>query len=191
MISVTIDVAGFYFEQSVMVPEDSSILDVMEAVKRQTSLNRTGPRFDYSVEGQSQDNLFLDGIRVTHRNGSALTRQQRPNPRPYEDGVYEFYDDDVEEDNGRLRPRNPTSRFFVNAWQYYVYNAQRVDLGRLQATQNPTDRKIIALSRKPSAGGIQLGDNFLIVWRLIAIALRPTYGDSLKVAMRRGMTGNG
>lgn len=186
MISVTVDVAGFYFEETVVVDEGSSIRDVMEAVKQQTAARRSGAKLDYSDEGDSPDNLFLDGIRITHRNGSAMSRQNRPNPRAYPDGVYEFYDDDVDERDGRLFPRNVNGRFFVNAWQYYVYDEQRRDLGRLQAGQSPTDRKIIAYSRSPSRGGIQLGNNYLIVWRLIAIALQPTYGHSLKVAMRRG-----
>lgn len=185
MISVTVDVAGFYFEKTVTVDENASILNVMQAVKEATSGPR-GASLDFSVEGTPPNDLFLDGLRITHRNGSAVSRQ-RPNSKSYPDGVYEFYDDDVEFVNGRLRRKHPNGQFFVNAWQYYVYDESRVDINRraaLNSPNDPTARTIVPLSRGPADGGVQLGNNFLIVWRLVAIALEPSYGDSLKVAMR-------
>jgi hypothetical protein len=185
VIEVTLDIAGMYYSKKVKVKTGATVEDVMTAAM---SLNAPGSARLYFDPEESQGERYIDSIRVEHDGGSAKSRQDPS--RVYADGTYEYYDDDVE-----IVEISPTTRRlvakssplpYVLAWQYYVYDEEFRDLSRKRAPDG-IKRTVVPFS-KSNANGFMLGNNYTIVWRLIAIFVKPTYGDSLKVAMAKMKT---
>ena len=77
-------------------------------------------------------------------------------------------------ENGQFLPRDNSKRH-VLVWQYYVYDESGRDSDRMNMT---SARIVVPLSERT------LNENCLVVWRLVAIFLKP-YGDSLKIAASR------
>jgi hypothetical protein len=166
-IHVTIDIAGMYYRRSIDVPKGSTIKEIMEALKV-SDQTATDFQLDYSTEKYAERE-FIDGISVRHLQ-PAVSRQD--STRTYDAGLYEYYDDGVTVQDGRFVPSDP-NKSYVLAWQYYVYDANGRDRDR--ANVNST-RTVVPFSEQ------KINDVSLIVWRLVAIFLKPSYGHSLKVA---------
>lgn len=174
---VTLDVAGMYYRKDVEVDEGATVEDVMLAA--QASNGPRGAQLDFETETINGE-TFLDSITVTHQGKSARSGQNKQ--RIYPDGTYEYYDDDVilNKKTGLFEPKDPT-REFVLAWQYYVYDNNGNDLSRFGGEA----RKVVPFTRSDTEYAFEARfAPYTVVWRLIAIWLRPSYGDSLKVAMR-------
>jgi hypothetical protein len=176
-IEVTLDIAGMYYNKKVKVKSGATVEDVMIAAMNTNSPGSARLFFDPEQSGGMR---YIDSIRVEHVGGSAKSRQNQS--RIYEDGIYEYYDDDVDVDptTGRLVARNSPLPY-VLAWQYYVYDEAFRDLSRARVADGIA-RTVVPFSDSNS-NGYMLGNNYTIVWRLIAIFVKPTYGKSLKVAM--------
>lgn len=178
MAIVKLDIAGMYFGEEILVEitPDTTVKDVMDAAVLQTAGN-TGskPTFSYSdedVEGKRTVNT----ITVVHRGGSAKSRQAppgSPNPRTYPNGVYSYSDDSVFIREMGLRALDP-NKAFVLAWQYYVYDETGVDLARMR--YGAGSRAVVPFGQTADKGYV-LEDGYTVVWRLVAIFVRPTHHD--------------
>jgi hypothetical protein len=179
MPQVTLDIAGMYFSESVTVPEGATIKDLMDAVVTKTNppLGNNKASFNYRSEKFDDDSKQINTITITHRGGSAKSRQTKGGQgtgRTYPNGIYSYTDDAVKEllPNKPLRAANPNQNAIL-AWQYYVYDAEGRDLARAAGAS----RKIVPFDAPPSDGGYSLGEGYTVVWRLITICVRSTHGD--------------
>ena len=189
IIKVTLDIAGMFFRQpDVEVPRTASVKDVMDAVVAATANGSTAgtPTFSYTSEPylSAPPGRTVNTITVVHRNNSAKSRQNGGGTgRIYRDGIYSFSDDSVfiqetPTKPQRLSPADP-NKTFVLAWQYYVYDKHGVDQAR---KPNALARSIVPFDKQPDATtGYQLSDGDLIVWRLVAIFLRPTHDSAYEL----------
>ncbi len=176
MIHVTLDIAGMYFDHTVAIHENSTVKNLMDKVKQETSNSPRGARFDYLPEPLGKNNQ-VNSITVEHRNGSAESRQTRhksEQKRFYSDGIYSFADDMVVI-NGKVLSVDP-NKSSVSAWQYYVYDKH----GNEQARNNKDGRsgiarKIVAFDASPTEGGYELKEGSCVVWRLVTIFVRPSH----------------
>lgn len=168
MVKVTIDIAGYYYREVVEVPEGATVQTAMKEAEKLESF----PKLKITTE-TFKEKLFLDSITVTHSGGSAESGQTKNEPvkRTYPDGIYSGADDAVQvsEDGTQLIAvdQNATS---VNAWQYYIYDKDSVDLNRKAGT-----RRIVPFSEVFDIDGEMRGlkDKDVIVWRQITIRTRP------------------
>ena len=172
-VSLTIDVAGFYYSQTVSVPTTATLMTAMDAAKAKDAA-AGAPRMALNFTTEILDGQeYIDCISVHHFD-RAESRQDKT--RKYDPGIYKYSDDEVYFlPNGNLAPRDPM-KSFVLSWQYYCYDIDGRDISRGQAE---TDRKVVPFSVST------VGDTRLLVWRLVAIFLRPSHGDSLKIARAR------
>lgn len=189
-MTVRVDFAGLYFSIEVPFVQNETIRGLLLRIQTITGApGYVGPRAEFYEEEYSADGLTLDGVTITHRNGSAKSRQlvknaagQLVGKRQYDNGIYHFSDDSVGIDAANplrpLRPADP-NKAFVSAWQYYVYDEQGRDLARLRPTPPGTamdpDREIVPFS-DPSTIPLVM-DGYTIVWRLVTIFVRPTHAD--------------
>ncbi|MEO0566533.1 MAG: hypothetical protein AAF066_02295 [Pseudomonadota bacterium] len=178
MVSVSLDIAGFYFRAlDVPVPDGSPVRALMDAV-RNRKLGENGATLEFDTEfinGQE----FLDSITVNHIDGSAISGQSTD--RVYPDGVYAAADEKITlQPGGLLSPLLASSRNAtgVLAWQYYVYDADSVDLNRRFGP-----RRVVPFSEvfkvkddqdELVPRGLKEGDT--VVWRLVQIRTRPDGG---------------
>jgi hypothetical protein len=195
-MTVKLDVAGMFFGIEVPFVENESIRDLHLRIQNLT--NAPGyptnlARIEFLEEPFSNGEFQVDGITITHRNQSGKSRQMmtdangnpvvngagEPVRRIYQAGIYHFSDDSVAPEARRptegLRAVDP-NKAFISAWQYYVYNADGVELARRRPDGSaPIVREIVPYSRRRAADIIQDGQT--IVWRLITIFVRPTHAD--------------
>lgn len=174
MPELTIDIAGFYYSTKVEIDESKTFLDAMNAASQAdlTAPKGSRPVLEFTTESLN-GKVFIDGISVYHPKDPASRQDPR---RTYAAGLYEYFDDDVLlTPGGGFEPANPNTPY-VLAWQYYAYDAEGRDADR--AGQR-VDRKVVPFSEQT------IGTTTLLVWRLVAIFLRPSYRDSLKVARAR------
>lgn len=171
MGELTIDIAGFYYSSKVQTKEADTFLDAMNAASQADKAAPAGSRpvLEFTTESFN-GKLFIDGISVHHPTRPA-SRQDKT--RTYGAGLYEYFDDDVVlTPTNAFEPADPNTPY-VLAWQYYAYDAEGRDADR--AGQR-VERKVVPFSEQT------IGTTTLLVWRLVAIFLRPSYRDSLKVA---------
>ena len=184
---VTLDIAGFYYRQQVELPDDDVVNSVKDVMIAAQALGGT-PSLSFAgeiIDGRE----FLDNITVTHRGNSAVSGQTlndaTADQRIYDDGAYAAADDfvifgSVDRPDGTTLKRliSPEGKRIVSAWQYYVYDAQFVDLNRRGGT-----RRVVPYSVPLDVGdelrGIRDGDT--VVWRRISSCLGPTV-DPILVA---------
>lgn len=192
MIKVNLDIAGFYFNCEVEVPEDATVKDVMNAAVILTAAGPTASQgkllYDTDAAGD------VDRITVIHSSTSAVSRQKsifagaaasEYAPRTYPAGIYSFSDDAVlVEVNGVKQFRSVDSnRMFVHAWQYYVYDAHFVDQARRRPYPptgggNPAiDRQIVPFGVGGPGKGYSLTHGSTVVWRLVTIMTGPNVSD--------------
>ncbi|MEO0938943.1 MAG: hypothetical protein AAFY38_12390 [Pseudomonadota bacterium] len=182
-VPVTLDIAGFYFSKTVHLPEGSTVEDLMKEVKKTTSSQT--PSLDFDTE-TILGRRFVDSITIEHSEATAQSRQKDKTtgvqrPRVYPAGTYSNADEAVRfKDNDPDKPliavdRNKTG---VMAWQYYVYDADGVDVNRKSGP-----RRIVPFSdpfTTVDADGNEqirgLKKNDTVVWRLIMIRTRPDTG---------------
>ena len=133
--------------------------------------------FDFSIEVGPSAGLFINEIALLHLK-PPMSRQLREGQsvnRSYDAGRYAYADDPVKpvtveaSDDPtvkipRLARADGRDLPFVLAWQYYLYDAEGRDLARASGTT----RTIEAASTR------LLDADVTIVWRLIAIMLKPT-----------------
>lgn len=179
-IKVGVDITGMYYRRDVEVPEGSTILQAMQAARdadlADAAAGKPAPVLSFQTEPSPGGEDQIDGITVTH---AERARSRQGGGRSYPAGRYEYFDDSVREGtDGSFEPEDPGKRY-VLAWQYYVYDEEGVDRDR--AGLNST-REVVASSRQT------LNAPCLVVWRLVAIFMRP-YGDSLKIAAARSRVG--
>ncbi|MCE2892409.1 MAG: hypothetical protein O9270_18615 [Aquidulcibacter sp.] len=167
MPKIKLDIAGMYFSFEANVAAGACVKDVMDDVAVKTRApDYKGPRFRYTTETIGTF-LSLNGIRIDHENGSAVSRQDAT--RVYPDGIYRYDDDAVDFKNGLLVGTDPTKNY-VLAWQFYVYDKNGVE----HARTNGTKRSIISFAEKnPAKMGYVLEDGSTVVWRLVAIFYKP------------------
>lgn len=189
MISVRVDVAGMYYRPKapVKVPKGSSVLKALEAVRDRDIeaflADGSDPIFDFSIETGPTNGLFINEIAIIHRT-PAISGQS--STRKYEAGRYAYPDDPVglrEIDNTtRLVRTDGRDLPYVLAWQYYLYDNEGRDLARKMGS---TVRKVEPVSQKI------LDIDVTIVWRLIAIFVKPTELPGIKalVAKEKPVTG--
>ncbi|MEO0617735.1 MAG: hypothetical protein AAFZ01_00465 [Pseudomonadota bacterium] len=187
MIKVNLDVTGmFYRRDSITVKDDATVFDVMDAAVK---LNPTaGPRealIEFNREAMPEDAKFLNSIKITHRGGSAASRQTlgAAKPRVYPDGVFSAEDEPIIPNAaGYLVPavRLPDgslvedpSKSTVTAWQYYIYDNAFVDKNRA-AAKGGQERKIVPFTESKRDYPLENGDT--IVWRLVTLVLRQNRG---------------
>ncbi|MDX8353964.1 hypothetical protein [Cognatiyoonia sp. IB215182] len=177
MITVTIDVAGFYYGREVQVEEGATVEAAMQAA---TNLPNT-PSLSFTTETLA-NKVFLDSITIQHNYGSAKSRQSIPEQgepdlqRVYPDGIYSGADDAVDFDTAVTPPRlvafdqNATK---VNAWQYYVYDQDFVDINRKAGS-----RRIVPFTEVLTVDGEPRGlkNKDTVVWRRVTICTRPDGG---------------
>jgi hypothetical protein len=188
MISVNLDIAGFFFRIAVQVPANATVKDVMDAAVAATAGGPTAttPKLTYSSEDYSADpnGKTINTLTVIHADGSAKSGQTNQDMtstgRVYGDGIYYFTDDAVllpkEGDTvRRLRPADP-NKSSVQAWQYYVYDKDGVDQARKPEARS---RRIVPFDS--TAGGYTLTENSTVVWRLVGIFLRPTHAEEAQL----------
>ena len=135
------------------------------------------------------DRRFLRTIIVSHSGGTAESGQNTADGtsinRTYPDGVYVGEDDKVSFSSDAQNPILVSDDGLpkVQAWQYYVYNAAKVDLNRAAGP-----RRIVPYTDCfPSNENPRVfQDDDTVVWRQVSICVAPTFGansDSLKVAL--------
>jgi hypothetical protein len=179
MKKITLDVAGFFYGVIVDVSDDvTTVKDVMLQAQSgrgvsSAIMGNPVPKLSFTTEKilvGTNEKEFVDQITITHSNGSARSRQS--NDRVYDDGAYGYADDPVVFQNQRIVPVNPNEEI-VLSWQYYLYDTDGKDQSRAGAG---TQREVIPFSEPAvdSTGKTLLTPNSTIVWRLIALALRPT-----------------
>jgi hypothetical protein len=195
-MAVKLDIAGMFFEIEVPFVENETIRDLHLRVQKLTNESEypvDKARIEFLEEPFANGEFQLDGITVTHRNQSGKSRQMmtdtdgqiivdgagEPVRRLYQAGIYHFSDDGVSVNPTRptegLRAVDP-NRPIVSAWQYYIYDADGVDLARKRPVGvDPAVREIVPYSRRRPVDIIQDGQT--IVWRLITIFVRPTHAD--------------
>jgi hypothetical protein len=196
-MTVKLDVSGMFFGIEVDFVAGETIRDLLLRVQALTNapgydLNK--PKIEFLEEPFDHGEFQLDGITVTHRNRSGLSRQVKTDKltgmiivneageavrRTYQGGIYHFSDDSAKVDADRptqgLRAVDP-NKPFVSAWQYYVYDIDGVDLARKRPVGgDPILREIVPYSRRKPVDIIEDGQT--IVWRLITIFVRPTHAD--------------
>jgi hypothetical protein len=154
MAKVTVDVTGFYFAQTVDVPPNTSVLEVMRAVEAQSGLSKDDPVFRF----QSSSNGTIRTISVEHRK--APTSRQYKRKKPFPDnlvpGFYEFTE------------QEPDAKNQLIAWQYYVMKP--VGGSSIDFTTVSADRKVEAAKD----GKFDWTDGMKIVWRGVLICLNRT-----------------
>lgn len=161
MVQVTLDVTGFYFSQTVDVPEGASVEDVMLQAERDT---RNDPEREFSfVPMFKGTKKFLQTITVNWKV-EAESRQQPANPgeprRKYPAGVY-IFDDEL---------GSPVRNNLALVWQYYIFD----ETGALLTA----DRKIVPFSETNTGENpIVFKDGYKVVWRLVAICTGPSFGS--------------
>ncbi len=167
MPKVKLDIAGMYFSFEASVAAGACVKDVMDDVAVKTRApGYEGPRFRYTTETIGTF-LSLNGIRIDHVNGSAVSRQDAT--RVYPDGIYRYDDDAVDFKNGLLVGTDPTKNY-VLAWQFYVYDKNGVE----HARKDGAKRSIVSFAEKdPAKMGYALEDGSTVVWRLVAIFYKP------------------
>jgi hypothetical protein len=180
LITVNIDVAGFYYRakgdltQGVKLPRGASVLDAMAATRARDMKAHmkggTGPILDFSVEIGPTPGLFINEISVLHMTPATSRQESQPAGAPrrsYEAGRYAYADDPVDFDavNNRLVRNDAVDLPYVLAWQYYLYDRDGRDLARVPKA---TNRKVVPASEA------ELDQDVTIVWRLIAIFLKPS-----------------
>jgi hypothetical protein len=177
-VNILIDVAGFYFRRSVTLADDGVTKSVKDAMVAAKALPQgTGPgegTLDFT--GETLDGReFISNIIVTHSGGTAASGQTigSPNPRIYDDGVYNAGDNFVifGDVNGQPRLISPEGKRIVSAWQYYVYDQNSVDLNRAGGP-----RRVVPYSEPFETGGNVRGlqDGDTVVWRRVSICVAPT-----------------
>lgn len=174
MAELTIDIAGFYYSSKVTVQDTDTFLNAMNAASAADLAAPAGSRPVLEFTTESLDGkVFIDGISIRHPKPPAS--RQDPS-RTYAAGLYEYFDDDVVlKPGGGFEPADPNTPY-VLAWQYYAYDAEGRDADR---SGQRVERKVVPFSQQT------VGTTTLLVWRLVAIFLRPSYRDSLKVARAR------
>ncbi|MEL6201912.1 MAG: hypothetical protein AAFR39_06085 [Pseudomonadota bacterium] len=192
MVEVTVDITGYFFSRTVNVPKEATVQEVMaEAV----AANATAANDEARLLVLSDlDDKFLNEIIVVHRGGSAKSRQVRDGvpTRQYDDGIFSFADDQIEIEAGpngtsRFAPRDPNASRAL-AWQFYVYKETSeglVDLSR--SNLGGLRRQVEAFSE---ATPFVAGDDdakYQVVWRLVALALRPDQLTEGRVALVAGL----
>jgi hypothetical protein len=179
-MKITLDIAGFYYDTDVDVPEGSTIKDVMTAAKNLGVLP-CGAKLDFSdepfptINGTARAGNQVDRITITHSNDSAKSRQKSVPRRVYPDGIYSFVDDaTIDEVTGKFRSLDP-NKHFVHAWQYYLYDTEFRDLARARAGN--VYRAIVGYDSPDQ----QLEEGYTIVWRLVTIMVGPNVHDAALV----------
>ena len=178
MVQVKVDVTGFFFSRDVQVDANATVRDVMDAAVAANKTARPNEALlQYSADFKEE---FLDGIFILHRNGSAKSRQVSGGApaRQYDDGFFSFRDDQIEIGAGpfgttRFVPRDPNASRAL-AWQFYVYKDTPeglVDLSRSKL--GGLNRQVEAFSVARPFVGATDQDKYQVVWRLVALALRP------------------
>lgn len=200
-IKVKIDVAGFYYRGTeIEIPVNSSVLDACNVARAEDVKNalagNDNPVFDFSIEKAppgGAKGFFINEISILHSkkpvSGQRKTAGKDTVGRQYEAGRYAYADDPVaiatveNEDKSatvttvavdeptRLVRNDGVDLPYVLAWQYYLYDAQGRDLAR-------RDEKTVRVIEPASTK--KLEHDVTIVWRLIAIFLKPTEGVGMK-----------
>ena len=175
-IDVRVDVAGMYYARQVSVSKGSTILEAMQAVQdadtKDADNGENEPRLKFRTELDSKGHEQIDGITIEHVTPA---KSRQGGKRSYPAGRYEYFDDTVEvKADGGFTPGDPCKRY-VLAWQYYVYDLEGRDRDRAELN---SERVVVPFSKQT------LDESCLVVWRLVAIFMKP-YGDSLKVVASR------
>lgn len=179
MVKVTVDITGYFYQQEVDVPKTATVFEVMrEASIAGASAPISQPRMLFSADPNGE---FLSEIIILHRSFSAKSRQSAAGgtPRQYDDGFYSFSDfEELVPETGpngvvRFAPRDSGASRAL-AWQFYVY--KKTELGLVDLSRSKLgglERKVEAFSvAKPFEEGEDDAE-YEVVWRLIALALRP------------------
>jgi len=188
MPRVKLEITGFFYRQEVLVPDGANtVKEVMDAAEELTG-------FPKLVVIPEANGGFLKTLIVSHAGSSAGSGQTQgdgsPISRTYPDGVYVGEDDKVSfsenEQNPILVSEDGLSQ--VRAWQYYVYDANSVDLNRQAGS-----RRIVPYTNPfPSAEAPRaFVDGDTVVWRQVTISVAPTFGTNssgLKTAVSDAMS---
>lgn len=174
LVTVKIDVAGFYYRKAgVVVPKNATVLDAL-AKARADDIDAhlkggSGPILDFSIETGPTQGLFINEISILHST-DAISGQDAA--RKYPAGRYAYADDPVGVDpvTKRLIRTDALEVPYVLAWQYYLYDSEGRDLARAGNASRHVE----------PASGKKLDQDVTIVWRLIAIFLEPTEGVGIK-----------
>lgn len=187
MATVNLDVAGFYYRFfDVEVEDGSAVKALMDAVNNVLvpagNKGSVGAKLTFDTE-ELDKKVFIDSISVTHLGGSAKSGQKDEkgsySARTYPDGIYANADE-----AGIIKEDVPTKPFValdrnktgLMAWQYYVYDANFVDLNRKFGPRKvvPFTEKFERSADGQPPRGLQTGDT--VVWRLVQIRTRPDGG---------------
>ena len=189
MPRVNLEITGFFYRREVLVPNGATtVKEVMNAAEALTGF----PKLVVIPEAAGG---FLKTLIVSHAGDTADSGQTKGNGasvgRTYPDGVYVGEDDKVSfspnEQNPILVSEDGLAQ--VRAWQYYVYNANFVDLNRQAGS-----RRIVPYTSPflPSAEAPRpFQDDDTVVWRQVTISVAPTFGTNssgLKTAIAEAMS---
>lgn len=187
---VTVDVAGMYYGRKVQVEEGASVRDALEAARKADKADRKAgekvPQLNFAEDDRSPD-PFLRSITVDHM----VPAKSRQGLRTYPAGEYTFRSDGVaigtrtDGTEGFIAVDQDgiaTGKRFIQTWQYYVYDANGVDISR--AAGSAETRTVVPFSR-PEASNT-LVDGGQIVLRLVTIFLEPSRRPSIKTAVEPG-----
>lgn len=178
MVKVTVDVTGYFYSAKVDVPKEATVQEVMAAaVAADAGAPATKARMIFAPDPNDE---FISEIIVLHRNGSAKSRQVDPKdpPRQYDDGFYSFNDfNNLSTEMGpngvpRFAPREAGDSRAL-AWQFYVY--KKTDMGLVDLSRSQRGgllRVVEPFSRATPFAAGKDDDEYELVWRLVALALR-------------------
>jgi hypothetical protein len=155
MAKVTVDVTGFYFEQTVDVQPKTSVLEVMRAVEAASGAGNT-PLFRFVSSGDGSIRTISVEHRIPPVSRQGVGKKHTPFPKNLDAGFYEFTE------------QAPDAKNQVIAWQYYVMKP--VAGSPIDFTTVSADRKIETASK----GIFDWTDGMKIVWRGVLICLNRT-----------------
>lgn len=189
MINVSVDVAGMYYRptQPVQVAERTTVLKALEAVRDRDIMAYLAegkePIFDFSIETGPSKGLFINEISIIHAKDAVSGQSDK---RTYRAGRYAYADDPVTlavespappppaEPKMRLARNDDSALPYVLAWQYYLYGRVNGKFSQDLGRSDDGKRKVEPVSEKV------LMHDTLIVWRLIAIFVKPTEEAGIK-----------
>ena len=192
-ITVTVDIAGMYYGRLVTVDNGSTVREALVAARVADKTDRANsinvPQLNFAEDDRSPE--FLRSITVDHAVPveSRQTRNLEDSPkRFYPAGEYTFRSDGViigkriDGTDGFIavdQSGKETGKGFIQTWQYYVYDANGVDISRQAASA--LMRKVVPFSVLDDSN--TLVDGGQVVFRLVTIFLGPTRSPGIKTAV--------
>lgn len=186
-IDVTLDVAGFYFNEKVTVARDATVETVMEAVRLKTRMS--SKRFQYETKMKEnfetkEVDLFVNRISIEYADAKKPPKSRQTGIAK-DLGTYAFSDSDLDS----YRSSNSSDVYLIKnlllAWQYYVYDKEGVDYAR--SRKGALNRKIVSFTRSSRDEGVPFEDGDTVVWRLVAILAGPTRPFGTKQSLAGAM----